>query len=248
MSGTVAKTTGGDIGKTSTIVLRKELVSLMGLTAENMQRMAYIVAELENRGEDLSGLKLGLIDSLRLIAAGRLLPEIVVQYAGRPALIRAAGGLSIIEQRQILETGEVEYVANGESQKVALLSLPYQAIRQVFAEDHMRGAEEQRIFVSALGRRKRADESSARTYRVRADAEKGGLRIGKAFVSAAEITSALADLSGPVDVINMDDATTETATVRLTAVEKQRMKAAEKRRGLPEWHLIREALRAHGLI
>jgi hypothetical protein len=59
-----------------------------------------VVAELESRGEDLSQLKIGLLPLLRQIAAGVLLPDVVVRYAGQPAAIKQLAGMPIDEQRR----------------------------------------------------------------------------------------------------------------------------------------------------
>jgi hypothetical protein len=59
-----------------------------------------VIAELESRGEDLSDLKIGLLPLLREIAAGTLLPEVVVKFAGQPAALRAIGKRPMDEQEQ----------------------------------------------------------------------------------------------------------------------------------------------------
>ncbi len=83
--------------------LKDELARLLGFSAENLLRLAIVVRELESRGEDLSGLKIGLLPVLRDIAAGLLLPEIVVRYAGEPWAIRKLTGTPLEEQRQIAD-------------------------------------------------------------------------------------------------------------------------------------------------
>jgi hypothetical protein len=86
----------------STEQLRQELIDRLGLTAESLLRTACLVAILEERGEDLSGLKIGLLDHLRKIAQGQLLPEIVVRFAGDGRLIRRIAELPIPDQQRIL--------------------------------------------------------------------------------------------------------------------------------------------------
>jgi hypothetical protein len=86
----------------STDELKQQLVDRLGLTAESLLRTACLVAVLEERGEDLSGLKIGLLGHLRKIATGKLLPEIVVQFAGNGKLINRISELAITDQRRIL--------------------------------------------------------------------------------------------------------------------------------------------------
>jgi hypothetical protein len=85
------------------------LARLLGFTAENLLRLAVVVAELESRGEDLSDLKIGLLPILRQIAAGTLLPEVVVYYAGKPLAMKRIAALPPAEQRAYVEAkGELE--------------------------------------------------------------------------------------------------------------------------------------------
>jgi hypothetical protein len=89
----------------STEDLKKELAALLGFPADNLMKLAIVVQELENRGENLTGLKIGILPLLRKIASGTLLPEIVVIYAGNPALIKTIALKPIVEQQRILEQG-----------------------------------------------------------------------------------------------------------------------------------------------
>src|SRR2546427_518935 len=68
-----------------TETLRAELARGLSLVAENLVRLGQVWAELERRGEDLSGLRHGLGRTLPLIASGRLAAEFVVEFAHRPA-------------------------------------------------------------------------------------------------------------------------------------------------------------------
>ena len=94
-----------DLASATTEELRRELAAALEVTAHQLLRLASIVAELERRGEDLAGLKLGLLGYLRRIAAGQLLPELVVLYQGSPAVLRAASMLPPADQRR-LASGE----------------------------------------------------------------------------------------------------------------------------------------------
>lgn len=66
----------------------------------------------------------------------------------------------------------------------------------------------------------------------------------------AEIVMVLAELAGPLDPLVGDDlpADYQTASVKVTATEKARLKAMEREAGLSEWQIIRQALLACGLI
>jgi hypothetical protein len=73
-----------DLSVLSTVELRQELIKSLGITADNLVRLAWIVRLLEEKGEDLSDLKLGLLTHLRKIAYGQVLPELVVRFASSP--------------------------------------------------------------------------------------------------------------------------------------------------------------------
>ena len=89
----------------TTKVLKAELARLLGFTAENLLRLAVVVNELEGRGEDLSGLRFGLLPFLRQIGSGKLLPEVVITFAGQPAAIKRIAALPLEEQRRIVDQG-----------------------------------------------------------------------------------------------------------------------------------------------
>jgi hypothetical protein len=88
--------------------LRKELVERLTFSADHLIRMAMLVAELESRGENLRGFRIGLLPYLRQIAVGKLLPELVVKFAGTPNTLKAVSNLPINEQLKIAN-GEREY-------------------------------------------------------------------------------------------------------------------------------------------
>lgn len=97
-----------EVASLSNEELRKELVDRLCISVEHLVRVAALVAELESRGENLRGLRIGLLPYLRQIAAGKLVPEIVVKFAGSPNSIRAIGNLPVTEQLKIAR-GEREY-------------------------------------------------------------------------------------------------------------------------------------------
>lgn len=83
--------------------LKKMLAESLLLTAERLLRVAEIVAELDRRGEDFGKLRTAMIRYLRAIAAKTLLPEIVVEYAGRPAILNRLSLLPIEKQQSVLD-------------------------------------------------------------------------------------------------------------------------------------------------
>lgn len=97
-----------DVSNWPTKELKAELAKLLGFSAENLTRLAVVVTELESRGENLKSIRMGLLPILRKIASGDLLPDIVVLYAGQPALITGISKLPMNAQKRIA-SGEEKY-------------------------------------------------------------------------------------------------------------------------------------------
>jgi hypothetical protein len=226
--------------------IRRELAGLIAQTAELLQRMAFLVAELESRGEDLSGLRISLLPALRLVAAGRMTAETALWIADRPWLTSCVGSLSKADQQTLQEKGTVAVLIDGKVRHESILKLPFATVQQVFANGRIRTPEEQRLYLAAPRRRGKRTDEPRRNWRARADRDRGGIQIGNMFVPTAEIVAALAELNGPLEVLIPDEA--ETCTVRVTGAEKDRIKAAERKQKLPEWHIVRQALHAAGII
>src|SRR5688572_22830452 len=73
----------------------------LGLTAKNLLRLAALWVEKQDRGHDLSGLRVGIAAYLPAIAAGTVLAESVVKFAGHPGLLRKVASLTPAEQKRI---------------------------------------------------------------------------------------------------------------------------------------------------
>lgn len=184
-----------DFDNLPTEELRRELVRCLALTAQNLYRMALLVKTLEGRGEDLSGLKIGMVDHLRDIARGTLLPETVVSFASKPSLIKTIGRLPIPEQKRLASGGTVLLVVyNEEGQRThrpsnPLDMLPAQ-VRQVFDGDHIRTEQQQHLLLDEKNKNA-ARPLPERAGKLRIDRERDGFYVGNHFVSAADARAAL---------------------------------------------------------
>lgn len=100
-----------------TATLRTALAGTLGLTVRTLAYAAAIWRELESRGENLAPLKQGICAHLSAIGAGQVLPETVVNFAGRPALLKKVAQLPVAQQRAIadgkLSPPEVRFRGNG---------------------------------------------------------------------------------------------------------------------------------------
>jgi hypothetical protein len=94
-----------DLSVYTTEELRAELANALKLSAPYLLRLAAIWLELERRGEDMSALRVGLGAYLPLIGSGRMLPELVVKYAGESAVLGRCAKMTVEEQHRVLATG-----------------------------------------------------------------------------------------------------------------------------------------------
>lgn len=229
--------------------LRGRLASLLGRSADDLREMAAIVAELERRGEDLSALRLGLVDHLRRIAAGQLLPEVLVKFAGFPALLRIATHLPLLDQGKLI-SGEPLQLAvwrgdRVEWRKVDPLALTGPQIGQVFQRDRIRTeAEQVSVLESRRERAAREPQRDADARRVRPDRQRDGVMVGRVFAPTAEVLAALCELRPETD----ESDRSSTLVVKLTDDEHRRLKvkAAESGRSIQD--IARAALRLAGLL
>jgi hypothetical protein len=139
-----------ELSEMDTEKLKAELARSLAISVENLTRAAIIIGIIESRGEDLSALKLGLIQYLRKIACGQLLPEVVARFIGHPALKRIAV-LPIPDQKRCLNVDglQIGVLVNGNIThrfKPILLMEAFE-VQQVFASDHIRDVEEQVRYV-----------------------------------------------------------------------------------------------------
>ena len=242
---------GLEVSHVPTAMLRAELARGLSLTADTLTRLGIIWAELERRGEDLSDLRRGLARTLPLIAAGRLAAESVVAFAGRPGILRAIEGLPLDQQRR-LAAGEAIPVIDpshpADVQDMPLAALPAASLRMVIGDGEVRLPSAQRLALRARSAKRRSEEGEPRRYRPRYDQEAGVVRIGKMEVALSDLLTELSSAGGP-DRAALD-LPEEYGVVRVRATHDELKKLADlsARTGLPDWELVRKAMRAFGII
>jgi hypothetical protein len=229
--------------------LRAELAQSLGLTARHLLHLAAVWKELENRGEDLSDLRSGIGAYLPAIAAGTVLPETVVRYAGQPTLLRAVAALTPHEQHRLAEGGTVPLVvASGSGYTPRMLpahALTAPQVRQVFGDRSIRNEAEQIALLTAVVDRPAKPGKSPKRGRVRADRDKRLIRIGRSVAPVGDVVAALGDLNAGEQTEEDPDTP---VVVKLTEEEKRRLGHAAIDSNLSQQDLIRKALRAMGVI
>ena len=226
--------------------LKDELGKSLQLTSNHLVRLATIVRVLEERGEDLSELRIGLLGYLRRIAYGQVLPEVVVRYAEFPLLIQRIAALPLPEQQRLGAGEPVKVmVAKDDHRLVDPLKMTRDQVGQVFARDHIRDEAEQLQLLQERTGRQRERKLPARR-RVRADLERGGIVIGRVYADAGDVLAALGELKGMPKEGGNDE--TVQRPVSLSDAEWRRLKVLAVKSGTSMSALVRRALWTAGLL
>lgn len=238
----------------STAKLRAELSRVLDLTAKNLMRLALIVRALEERGEDLSDLRLGLLTYLRQIAYGQVLPEVVVRFAESPLLVRAIAALPGPDQRRLASGEPVPLVvARGEHghdiRMADPLKMTGEQIRQVFGKGRLRDEAEQVLMMEgSAGKKISRSRPRNKVGSIMVDRRNRGLVIGKEFVPVAQVIEALALLGEQGDEPEDDDAYSSPVVTNLTVSQHTAVKEAANRGRTTVAALVRRAMSAYGLL
>jgi uncharacterized protein (DUF433 family) len=177
-------------------VLRAELAQLLDQDfAAKLLRAAQIWRELTDLGDDLSDLRSGLLVYLPAIAAGTILPETVVRFAGQPTLLRAVTALTPDEQRRLTTDGTVSVVSRvGDTyshRPLPVSALTTTQIKQVFASRSIRTESEQVALLSSPPPRVKPNRP-IRRGKIEVDATAGTVRIGNSSAAVPDVLHALA--------------------------------------------------------
>jgi hypothetical protein len=234
----------------STDELRDELTRSLSLTAQHLSRLALVVRLLEERGEDLSDLRIGLLGYLRQIAYGQIVPEIVVRYAETPSLLRRIASLPIPDQRRLASGDTIEVVVRRDDgsfdrRRVDPLFLGRSQLRQVFDSGRIRDEAEQINMIESSPKSKEKPKSQ-KIGRLRTDPKRGGIVVGRTFVPAADVAKALASLhpGAPEDI----DDEPVSVSIRLSPIESKRFRMQAARSNISAPLLAYRAVMAMGLL
>ena len=240
-----------DLSSMTVADLRSELVRSLKLTAAHLLRLASIVRELEERGEDLSDIKVGMMGHLRRIAYGQVMPELVVRYAESPGLLKTLSSLPLPDQARIAAGEPVRVVVRRENGKfdsrlMDPIKLDRSQVAQVFGRGEIRD-EAGQIMILEGRAASAASPSKFATMRrgiVRPDPEKRGLMVGNKLIPTGAIVSALAEIRGDIDGSPAE----VSVGIKLTESEHVSLKNAANRAGVSMNVLVRRALMLHGLF
>lgn len=154
----------------SEIQLRDYLAQRMRLTAVTLIEMALAIREFDERGIDLSGLRLSLLIYLRRIAYGQTLPEVVATLVGRRDLLQRIAFLPLPDQaRCVQEEGlavAAEILPDGtvDVRRRRVIDLEPWEVRQVFGPNGIRNEFEQAAWRKGLSLRALPEKVERPTY------------------------------------------------------------------------------------
>lgn len=236
-----------DLASLTTDELLARLESGLARTAADLAELALVFGELESRGYDLSGLRIGMARYLRSIARGQTTPQVVVRFSGLPSLLDRVMQLPLEEQARLAEGGKVSLaVFASEGDRITerlidplLLTGPQRL--QVFGEGVIRTIEQQ---VPLLTQQVTLSKRKARPgQRVKALRETGEIQVGSRRYSAAELLAALASLSDPVED---DGEEPTTLAVKLSPEQHRRLRVHAARHSTTIGQVVIDALAAAG--
>jgi len=238
-----------DLSTLTSNQLRTELTASLARTVAEFRRLAWIVRLLEERGEDLTDLRLSLLPYLRKIAYGQLLPEIMIRFSQSPGVMRVVASLPMPDQ---------EKLANGERIPMAIrtpdgkldkrlvdpLGLRADQLSLVFTSNSIRPIEDQMARLETPTKPPR-QKTLTMIGRMRPDEKLGGAWVGRTFIPKADMVRVLALLAGPD---NDDDSGRHQIAITLNDAQHERLDKAARDGATKMSRLIQRSMRATGLI
>jgi len=236
-----------DLQQCDTATLREMLSTAMQDSADAIRRLAMIVRELESRGEDLSGLRIGIVNHLRRIAYGQTIPEVVLRFMQYPLLLKFVGSLPLPDQEQLATGVPVPLAFRTDTgvdhRLVDPLDLTGVQVRQVFVQGAIRSPEQQVAYLEVAPKPTTAKKLSNGSCRP--DRERGGLRVGRKFLPLSDVLETVAELRGTGVETVVD--TPVSVPVKLTHDEHRMLKVRAAQSGCSISDLVRRALYAAGV-
>jgi hypothetical protein len=229
--------------------LEAELVRSLSMTVSSLIRTAWVIRLMEERGKDLSHLKIGMLDYLRRIAYGQVAPELVVRYAESPSLMRTLAALPFPDQQRLASGEPVKLVVRRPEGKfdvrmVEPLKMARDQLTQVFGRGKIRDEAEQILMLEDREPRPLGSKGAQRRGSIEIDPRRGGLVIGRKFFPTGLIIEALAEMTGEPD----HSVPEKSVPVKLTEAEHLALSTAAARSGTSMNVLIRRALMLSGLF
>src|SRR6185312_6945840 len=150
----IEKTSKSNLSTLTTDELVERLRGLLQVTERSIIEMAEIVGLLEERGFDLSELRIGMIDHLRRVADKSLLPAAIVRFHG--IMLSRVAQLPKPDQQKLIDSERVKLaVINQDGTVTHVLCKPERLSRaevmQLLDGGHIRSEAEQLSYLRSRG-------------------------------------------------------------------------------------------------
>lgn len=183
----------------------KELKLLLGqavsVTARLIEVLANVWRILEDRGEDLSDMRTGIMRYLPLISSGKTDSSVVLKFAGQQVLMREIALLPNQEQKRLANGEKIPLVSmlqdgTYKTDFVDVASIHIRHYRQIFKMGEIRSEQEQKRWLDENSNRKKPRHQKVRKKMVHIDTKKNTLRCGTVSILLADVIASLAATGG----------------------------------------------------
>lgn len=187
----------------STTELKQLLAQAVSVTAKLIEVLANVWRILEDRGEDLSDMRTGIMRYLPMIASGKTDSSVVLKFAGQQVLLREVALLPNAEQKRLACGEKIPLVSmlNDGSYKTELVdvsSIHVRYYRQIFKMGEIRSEQEQKNWLNEqlTASRRKPKQQKIRKKMVTIDKEKQALKCGTVSILLSDILKTFAQNSG----------------------------------------------------
>ena len=160
-------------------------------------------------------------------------------------ILRYLEGMNLELQRRLAdgETIPVYLVGEKAPQALPLIRIPPKAIPHIIRDGIVCTPAEQRL---AMSPKKRPPVKAQPRYSAVVNKEERTIKIGNTITPIATVTAALAEAAGcrAGTIVDTPDAPAKARAGKFTEDEVERLQAAAKSQGIPEWEFIRRCVMA----
>jgi hypothetical protein len=249
----LATPTAGELSSWTDDQIRAGLKQWRELTVQSLHAYSLLFMEAKRRGIDVTHEEKGIGWVFPAVGSGNLAPDVAVKMLGRQRQLRALVGLPFEEQRQLANGKPIPVVMRDDPRvtiDLPLSKIGPSVLPSVIQNGEIVPPEVQRVNIRAKDRTAKA-APPVRTYRLQTGPE-GTIRVGHTHFTLGEMYEFLNREAGPdrLPPGPKDDPGNycHTATARLWPEEKEALAAYCETTGMPEWEVVRRALRIMGII
>lgn len=174
--------------------LLDELRQCLAISVETLLRLGAIIRRLETIGIDVFALEIPNFNYLRRIAHGQMMPELFIELAGMPGLLRKVSTLPLPDQKKIADGRPLKVMLHGgDHLLISPKDMTPSQVQQVFGRQGLRSEAQQVAWMT--DRQQELSRKSVPRPEVELDRKRHGIRVGETFLSANDLAGYLAQLA-----------------------------------------------------